>query len=262
MRLSSYHPWVLLTTTRDAMAAPRPLLLLTRPQASSEAFWAALPRQIRDHVDFLINPLMSIHFTGPLPEMRGVAGLIFTSANALDAYAALGGTALDIPAIAVGTGTGKALRAFGFKADIAGGTADQVVEHVLRHGYSGPLLHLRGENAIGDIAKRLTDAGVETSEAVLYTQELETFAQDTREALSQDRPILAPVFSPRTARQLGRESLGFDNIRFAAISQAVADALPADAAHRTKVSRRPDRDGMIELVREMVTDAVSLERRL
>ena len=244
------------------MAAPRPLLLLTRPQASSEAFWAALPKQVRDSVDFLINPLMSIHVTGPLPDMEGVAGLIFTSANALDAYVALGGTALDIPAIAVGTGTGKAVRALGFKTDVAGGSADQVVEHVLGHGYSAPLMHLRGENAIGDIARRLTAAGVETSEAVLYTQKLETFAETTREALSQDRPILAPVFSPRTARQLGRESLGFDHIRFAAMSQAIADALPEDAAQRTKISRRPDREGMIALVTEMVADAVSLERRL
>lgn len=244
------------------MVAPRPLMLLTRPQASSEAFRAALPQHVRDSVDFLINPLMSIHVTGTMPDMTGVTGLIFTSSNALDSYAALGGGVLDIPAIAVGTGTGKALRAFGFETDVAGGTADQVVEHVLQQGYSGPLLHLRGETAIGDIAQRLTDAGVETSEAVLYTQKLEPFSEDTREALSQDRPVLAPVFSPRTARQLGSESLGFDHIRFAAISQAVAEALPPNAANRTKVSRRPDREGMIALVEEMVADAVSLERRL
>lgn len=243
------------------MGTHRPLLLLTRPKAASEAFWAALPQESRDAVDILINPLLSIHISGPLPDLSGVAGLIFTSANALDAYATLGGLALDVPAIAVGPSTGKVVRAFGFRTDVAGGTADQVVEHVLSEGYAGPLLHLRGENAIGEIAERLSAAGVETTEAVLYTQRLEPFTVATREALSQDRITIAPVFSPRTARQLGYESLGFDHIRFAAISHAVADALPEEAVRRTRISRRPDRDGMVELVRDMILDAASLERR-
>jgi uroporphyrinogen-III synthase len=262
MRPSSYHPWVLLTTTPDAMAAPRPLLLLTRPQASSEAFVSALPQQARDAVDILINPLLTIRVTGPLPDLEGVTGLIFTSANALDAYMALGGRALDVPAIAVGTATGRAARALGFRTEVAGGTADQVIGHVLDNGFKGPLLHLRGEIAIGDIAGRLSAAGVETSDAVLYTQGLEPFADATRAALSQDRLTLAPVFSPRTAQQLGSESMGFDQIRFAAISEAVAQALPADAAHRTRIAHRPDRDGMVDLVTDMIADATNLERRL
>jgi uroporphyrinogen-III synthase len=244
------------------MAAPRPLLLLTRPQASSEAFWKALPQQARDAVDYLINPLLSIHVTGPLPNVAGVAGLIFTSANALDAYMALGGSVLDVPAIAVGKGTANAARALGFKVDVAGGTADQLIDYVIDNGFRGPLLHMRGEIAIGDVARRLSSAGVETSEAVLYSQVLEPFSEATREALSQDRPTLAPVFSPRTARQLGRESVGLNHIRFAAISKAVASALPSDAARRTKIAQLPDRDEMVALVTEMIADAVSLERRL
>ncbi len=244
------------------MAALRPLLLLTRPQATSEAFWAALPEKTRAAVDFLINPLMSIQFTGPLPDLTGMSGLIFTSANGLNAYAALGGPALDVPVIAVGTATGNAALALGFKTDVAGGGADQLIDHVLSQGYSGPLMHLRGENAIGDIAARLSEAGVETQEAVLYKQTLEPITRATRVALSQDRPILAPVFSPRTARHLGRESLGVSRIRFAAISQAVADALPEEASGRTKIAPQPDREGMVDLVTEMIADAVSLERRL
>lgn len=243
------------------MGAQSPLLLLTRPQASSDAFWQDLPHEIRDAVDILINPLMSIEVSGPLPDLTGVAGLIFTSANALDAYAKLGGTALNIPVIAVGTSTGRAAQVLGFETDIAGGTAEQVIEHVLRQGYRGPLLHLRGENAIGEIAARLSAAGVETSEAVLYRQRLGSFSEATREALSQDRPIIAPVFSPRTARQLGRESMGFEQIRFGAISQAVADALPVGWPHRTRVAQRPDRSGMVELVKDMIMDVANLERR-
>lgn len=243
------------------MAAARPLLLLTRPEASSEAFWSALPPEARDAVDVLINPLLSIHVTGPLPELAGVAGVIFTSANAVEAYRFLGGQALQIPAFAVGPATGEAARAIGFETHVAKGNADEVIACVLRLCRRGPLLHLRGEAAIGDIANRLSAAGVETSDAVLYTQKLELLSPAAREALSQDRPVLAPVFSPRTARQLSRESMGLDHIRYAAISRAVADALPDDAAGRTKIAQTPDRDGMVALVKDMITDAVLLERR-
>ncbi|MGJ8603791.1 MAG: uroporphyrinogen-III synthase [Marivita sp.] len=252
---------MLLTTTRDAMVLRRPLLLLTRPKPSSDAFWDALPEDVRAAVDFLINPLLSIKVTGPLPSLEGTAGLIFTSANGLDAYKVLGGPLLSVPVIAVGASTGEAARAFGFDTDVSGGTADQLVRHVLDRGYCGPLLHVRGENAIGDIAERLTEAGVATSDVVVYDQVLEPFARDTREALSQDRPVLAPVFSARTAQQLGRESAGLGDIRFAAISRAVAGALPLAAQNETRIAKTPDRGGMIELIVEMVTDATNLERR-
>ncbi|PRY76067.1 uroporphyrinogen-III synthase [Marivita geojedonensis] len=245
----------------DGMADRRPLLLLTRPQAASEAFWAALPRETRENAECLINPLMSIHVTGPLPSLDGVTGLIFTSANGLHAYKALGGANLDLPAIAVGEGTAKAVRSFGFDTDVAGGTADQLVQHILDRGYPGGLLHVRGEVAIGDVARRLSENGVPTAEAILYQQKLEPFSERTREALSQDRHILAPVFSPRTAQQLGRESDGATHIRFAAISRAVADALPDAVADRVRIAKMPNRDGMVQLVSEMISDDLTLERR-
>ncbi|MFP7569324.1 uroporphyrinogen-III synthase [Marivita sp. S2033] len=234
------------------MAVTRPLLLLTRPKAASDAFWAALPEPIRAAVDVMINPLLSIEVTGPLPSFDGINGLIFTSSNALHAFDALGGLPLKVPAIAVAEGTASALKAFGFQVDVAGGNADRLVHYVLDRGYPGPLLHLRGENAIGDIAQRLTEKGVPTYESVLYKQRLEPLEPAVKDALSQDRPVIAPVFSPRTAEQLGRESERISAIRFAAISQAVADALPVGSAARTQVAKTPNRDGMSELVAEMV----------
>lgn len=225
------------------------------------AFWQDLPEAVRDSVDILINPLLSIHQTGPLPSLDGVSGLIFTSANALNAYRALGGSRRDIPAIAVGEGTAAAARSLGFAVDVAGGNADRLVQHVLDCGYTGPLVHLRGDVSIGDVAKRLTSKGVPTTEAVLYEQRLEPFTQECREALSQDRPIIVPVFSPRTARQLGVESVGLGAFAYAAISQAVADALPFGDSARCRIARAPNRDGMVALVSEMISDAVKLERQ-
>jgi len=237
------------------MAALRPLLLLTRPEPAARAFVEALPEITRASVDILINPLLSIHVTGPLPSLNGVTGLIFTSANALDAYRTLGGGQIDIPAITVGETTGTAAKALGFAVDVAGGTADHVVQHIVDRGYRGPLSHLRGAESIGNIAQRLTDAGVQATDAVLYDQRLETLEGETKAALSQDRPTIAPVFSPRTARQLRAESEGMDALQFAAISAAVADALGPEAAGRTRIAQVPSREAMVRLVAEMVAES-------
>jgi len=242
------------------MAALRPLLLLTRPEPASRAFWDALPETARASVDLLTNPLISIHVTGPLPDLTGFKRLIFTSANGLDAFRTLGGAPNSIPSIAVGENTAATAAAQGFEVEMAGGNADRLVAFVQEKGYQGPLLHVRGEVSIGDVAQRLTDAGVTTVESILYEQRLEGLIGETQEALSQDRTTIAPVFSRRTARQLRGESEGQGGMVFAAISQSVADALPADAAPRTRIAKTPNRAGMVELVADMIADTAKLER--
>lgn len=110
------------------------------------------------------------------------------------------------------------------------------------------------------MAQRLTDAGVEAREAVLYEQKLEKFSLSTKEALSQDRPTIAPVFSPRTARQLTRESDGLGAMRFAAISQAVADELSSRVESEIQIADAPGRKEMVRLVEEMVIKATMPEQ--
>lgn len=239
------------------MATRRPLLLLTRPQGASEAFRRDLPGWIHRAVDVFINPLLSIHVTGPIPPLDRSTGLIFTSANGLDAYRALGGRRMDVPVIAVGEGTADAARAFGFEVDVAGGNAERLVQHILDRKYPGPFVHLRGESAIGDIAARLTALGVTTREAVLYRQKLQTLGADCREALSQDRPVIAPVFSARTARQLVSESRDLCAPVFAAISPAVAGVLPSGA--KVRVAQAPTRAAMVALVTGLVAESIAVE---
>ena len=245
----------------DSMVDRRPLLLLTRPESAARAFWAELPEDVRQSVDVLISPLLSIHVTGHLPDLSDIKGLIFTSSNGLDAYMASGGQVGSTPVVAVGENTASAARSLGFKVEMAGGNADQVVQYIIGREYSGPFLHVRGEASIGDIALRLSNAGVPTSEAILYDQRLERLTAEAREALSQDRYVLAPVFSSRTAKQLRSESEDYTHLRFAAISDAVAKVLSEGEKQRVQVSRRPNREGMLELVTEMVASAVALERR-
>ncbi len=241
------------------MAVARPLLLLTRPEPASLAFWRSLSVSARDSADFLINPLIQIEPHGPLPSLDGVKGLIFTSANGLHAYRALGGKVVTVPAIAVGENTAFALEAFGFETIVAPGTAAQLVEFVIEKGYQGPLLHLRGAVSVGDVAQSLTSAGVMTKEAVLYDQRLLPLKGEIKEALSQDRQVIAPVFSPRTARQLLSESSELRALHVAAISQSVAQSFAEDTLADVRIADTPNRSGMVALVEDMIAKVAMLE---
>jgi len=132
-----------------------PFLLLTRPERESRRFLAELAAE---RAEPLVSPLLDIVTTGPLPDLAGVRGLIFTSANGVRAYAALAGPPLS-PCFVVGEATARAARDVGLVPVVAQGDAESLLALILDHAPEGPLLHLRGTFARGALAERLTAAG-------------------------------------------------------------------------------------------------------
>ena len=191
-----------------------PTLILTRPQASAEAFAATVAS---DSVRVLIAPLMQIVGTGIAPDLENTSGVIFTSSNGVH-HAPQGA---GRPAFCVGTQTTNRARERGWVAQMAGACAEDLISTLLEVRPAGPLLHLGGEHTIGDIALSLTDAGIQTRHVALYRQQLLPLSAEAKEALKG--PTILPVFSPRTARQLVAESKGM--LKFAhiiALSDSVA----------------------------------------
>lgn len=238
------------------MPAPT-LLLLTRPEAASRAFLDALREAGVDPVAPVLSPLIEVAVTGPLPDLRGAAGLIFTSANGVRAYAQLGG-APDLPAFAVGAATARAAAEARLKARAAGGDADALVAMVAQGDVAGPLVHLRGCHARGDVARRLTDLGIPTTEAVIYDQPPCPPSEQALAALNGTRPVVAPLFSPRTATlfaALPKKAPVF----VAAISEAVARTAEGPHIVASGIARRPDRAAMIACTAQMVAQARELE---
>lgn len=224
------------------MAAQQPLILLTRPAPQSRRFALALGR------DCLISSLIEPVFLAPAIPPH--AGLILTSETGADAAARLG---LSAPAFCVGDRTAKAARAHGLTATSAAGEAEALIALVLAAPVA-PLLHLRGREARGDIAARLTAAGVPTAEAIGYAQEERALTPEARAALNGTRPVVLPLFSPRTARILADQARGATApLTVVAMSQAVAQAQDLDPS--PVVARHPDGDSMLEAV------VAALERR-
>jgi uroporphyrinogen-III synthase len=238
-----------------------PLVILTRPQAASERFAArlrvALGRQ--SSVQIMIAPLQRIrHLDWALPEGQPAA-LIFTSQNAVEAAARAG---LSGWAYCVGDQTAEAAQNAGFTAISAQGDAADLVRLIGAAGSSaagsnaagpGALWHLRGRAAQGDVAGQLRRAGFEVSEVIVYDMEAVAPSVEVLAALCGTRPIVLPLFSPKSARR-AVAALGGGTVPLQVVALSVAVELAAEGLTRRDnwVCERPDADGMVEILKKVL----------
>jgi uroporphyrinogen-III synthase len=223
-------------------------VLLTRPEAQSQAFAADLVAGFGDRVRPVVSPLMAVEFLSPrLPEGE-FAGVIFTSAAGVEAAVRLGAV-LPKQAWCVGEKTAERARAAGFRAISADGDADALVAAILTDRPGGRLVRLRGQETRGEVADRLNSAGIETESVVVYRQRPLDLTVEAVELLRQPGVVVVPLFSPRSAA-LFAKALPDDlvaSLRLVAMSKAVSgSALPQHEA--MLVAERPDAAAMAEAV--------------
>ncbi len=185
-------------------------------------------------------------------------GLIFTSANAVNAAVSLG-VDRDLPAWCVGPATTQAAKAAGWRAQQAGATAEELVASLLQLRPQSPLLHLRGEHGRGNVAERLTGSGLTTREQPVYQQHLLPLSDEASLAAEGARPVIAPLFSPRTARQFADVWAGTAPLWLAAISEATAEPLKSLGFERLKITSEPTPDKMQKAVKKLVKHAMRVE---
>jgi uroporphyrinogen-III synthase len=195
----------------------------------------------------VISPLMAPVLLAPsLPE-GPFAAVIFTSATGVAAA-----KGLDLPrrAWCVGGQTAAQARAAGFDAVSADGDAGALVAAVLANPPPGRLLHLRGEETRGDVAERLTAAGLETVSVVVYRQEPQALTEEAQELLVRPGTVILPLFSPRTAAlfRAAAPSGLTARLMLVAMSAAVADAAKGIPQEALELARQPDAEGMLEAV--------------
>lgn len=235
---------------RQSTAEPLPVLL-TRPEAQSRAFARSLAARFDTRVQPVITPLIKVE-ARPLPLPPGrFAGVIFTSANGVEA--AGGMTGLPDLAWCVGDRTAAVARAAGFKARSASGDAEALVAAIAADPPAGRLIHLHGHQTRGDIAARLTAAGVTTLALEVYQQVAQPMSQAARELVAGGGVVLVPLFSPHTARLFARSVSGLPlaGLRVAALSPAVAQAVPAGVGALV-TAPRPEAEAMLDAIETLV----------
>ncbi len=227
----------------------KPVLILTRPAPNAYAFLDMIAPVLLARVTVLISPLLRISGTGTPVDMQGIDGVIFTSANG-PAFAPEGG---GRTAFCVGAKTTQAAEAKGWRAQMLGQTADELIEAVINKRPKGPLLHISGQHQRGDIARRLSDAGIKTTAVNVYDQTLLPLTPQAKSALTGGKPCIAPLFSPRTATQFARECDDLRHVIVIALSPAVADALGDKHPQQLLIADEPTANSM-RLVLETVVD--------
>ncbi|SLN24741.1 uroporphyrinogen-III synthase [Roseivivax jejudonensis] len=239
------------------MSAPVPLLL-TRPEAGSARFLERLRARHLDGFVPVVSPLISIVHRPHLPEIPPDTLLVFTSAHAVQAYAGAGGPP-GAHAFAVGDATAAAARDAGLEPVSAGGTVETLLTHLLAKRPDKPILHLRGRVTRGDLVGRLRAEGLTAGAAIVYDQPACPLSTEARAALDATAPVIAPVFSPRTARLLARAAPIRAPLLVAAMSNRVADALEPLAPLRMHVAEAPDAAAMADAVAALLQEAAMLE---
>jgi len=161
-----------------------PICLLTRPHAQSVAFARDLPG-----IEVLIAPILRIEALPFDPARISAApGIVFTSANAVP----LAGPGKGKPALCVGPQTAEAAAAAGYEVEEGPGDAEGMMP--LLPGREA-WLHLHGRHR----ARELPVQGM-----AIYDQIAQPLSPEAVALLSGDRPVILPLFSPRSASLLAQ----------------------------------------------------------
>lgn len=229
------------------MTDQTPVLLITRPDPEAG--------ELADHVraactlefEVLLSPLIAIETVCADVRLEDFDGVIFTSVNGARRAAHL-----DHPkgqrAYCVGDRTADAARIAGFDAVSARGAAPDLIAMILSDPATGPLVHLRGAAARGKIAENLCKAGRDVRSVVVYQQRPLPLSPLALDVLVNGRPVVAPLFSPKTAESLMKKAPSGANLQVIAMSEAVADMVRKLRPCRVCIAERPDLPAMVAAI--------------
>lgn len=222
------------------MDDPSATLLLTRPEPQSRAFLAKCEAAMQRRLPVVVSPLLRIEPVGEVPDLDLFDTIIVTSGNGVTR---LGSALAGRYVVTVGAKTAALARESGATAVALGENVEAFLEQASK--ITGHALFCRGVHSRGDLAEKLSGFGVKAEEAVLYDQVAIPLSNAARHLVEGAGTVIAPVFSPRTAKLLSANQF-FAPITVLAISAATADAWTAGG--KVQIAEAPDSTAMQALV--------------
>ena len=233
-------------------------ILITRPEDAAIAFADQVRARLGCGVSIVIAPILQITYLSSLPEMDDVRVVIFTPMHAVRAFAALTEDR-GFTCYTVGTATAEAARAEGFDPIAGDGTGTSLSQRIIRDRPPGPCLYVHGEHVAFDMRSALNSAGIETKEAVLYRQKAVPLTEAALNVLRGESPVIVPLFSPRSARLFFGEDGCMAPLFVAAMSDNVAQEIPASRVIRLELATEPTAQAMLDAVERLYGAAIQLE---
>ena len=219
-----------------------PTLLLTRPRPQSEAFLVACETVLERRLSAVISSLLRIQPVGDVPDLAAYDTIIVTSGNGVERLKDhLAGRYI----VTVGEKTATLARQHGAAGAVALG--ENIAAFLEKSDHiRGKALLCRGVHSRGDIVRALSNHGVTAEEVVLYDQTAQPLNTAALQLLAGEARVVAPVFSPRTAKLLSAYSVTAP-LTVLAISEATKDAWSGPG--EVQVAAHPDAESMLHLVR-------------
>lgn len=226
-------------------------VLLTRPEDDSREVAEELAAA---GVQSLVWPLTRIvPLDGPTPVPPDAEALVFTSPNAVRAFAARS-PERRLPVLAVGRRTAETAHGLGFtRAESADGDAAALAALAVRSGFRS-LFHPRGAHVAADLPGILAGEGIRVAEAVVYEAEpagpappaiTRAWAANEIDVVSlwsaRNAGLFRDLWTPHPLGDLGR-------VTAVAISERAAVTLENLGFRAVVTADTPDREAMMEAI--------------
>lgn len=196
-------------------------VLITRPIRQAHAFAAELEEAFGGPVQTVISPLIEVVNLPVEGTFDDVAHVVFTSANGV-AQA----DRLNVPKTAiawcVGAKTTKAAQDIGFETREAEGSNEKIVTLIVAAQPIGRMIHIRGGHVAGDVTGALAQQGIICETVVAYDQKEIPPTKAALDVLRGEKPVVVPLFSPRTAKLFEKIGNFHAPLHLVVISEAVS----------------------------------------
>jgi len=233
-------------------------ILITRPSHSADEFAELLRARIGPEVPLILSPLIKIRHLSPEVPIKDVQTLVFTSAHAVHAFAALT-KERHFTCYVVGSATGDAARTVGFEPIEGGGSARSLAKKLLKDGPAEPILYLRGNHIAFDLADALAQSGTDFLQTIVYDQRERHLTEEAQTTLATTSGVVLPLFSPRSAKLFFDNQTWRGRLFVGAMSENVAREVPEDNVAMLSTAQNPSVSAMLDVVEQLWTSANRLE---
>ena len=220
-----------------------PVLIITRPEQGAKRFLDQVSAALGHSPETVLSPLLQI-VGMPFVVPPAVGTAIFTSENGV-VQAMQGGVPVNLTAYCVGNQTAATARQFGIDVLGVAQDADALVDQLVAAQPTGPLTHFRGQHVAGDLFGKLGAAGHRVCNVICYDQRSVPLSQSAVSNLHGEKPVVLPLFSPRSATILKQQVVPTAPVWVIAMSGAVASAAGGLCTAGCDIAAKPDLGAMV-----------------
>lgn len=228
-------------------------LILTRPDGSNADIAARLSPDTARLLDVITSPLIAIEALAPPATMPRDAVAIFTSSNGVRFAPAATGRR----AFCVGAATTDRAQAAGWQAVCTGQNVTEMIAFFAKTPPGDAVFHLCGRHVRGDVAGKLRAMGVRAEQMPLYDQKLLPLTPQALTALSREKPVIVPLFSPRAAAHFAAIAPPNGHLILVTLSAAVTECTRKMQARETHTASVPTAEALVACI-EKAVQSVSL----